>query len=99
MIQSVGDVVGWIVGGLAALAFYNYKTDKKSDNDKFKSLFDGQRSTEAKVVAIEVELKGIHAHFIQTLEDIKAQNSEMARDVTEIKIGLASIPKRHGDPD
>lgn len=95
--KDVGDIIGWIVGGLVALGLFNYKSRVTSDNAKFKSLFDSQRVTEAKVAVVEAELKGIHAHFIQTLEDIKFQNLEMAKDVTEIKIGLAGIPKRQGD--
>ena len=95
--KDVGDIIGWIVAGLAALGLFNYKSRVTSDNEKFKTLFDGQRVSEAKAAAMEAELKGISAHFIQTLEDIKNQNSEMAKDVTEIKVGLASIPKRCTD--
>lgn len=95
--KDVSDIIGWIVGGLATLGLFNYKARVTSDNEKFKTLFDSQRINEAKVAAMDAELKGISAHFIQTLEDIKNQNSEMAKDVTEIKVGLASIPKRYTD--
>ena len=97
VIKDTSDIITWIIGGLATLGLFNYKSRITSDNEKFKNLFDGQRVTEAKVAVVEAELKGIHAHFIQTLEDIKSQNLEMAKDVTEIKVGLAGIPKRHSD--
>ena len=97
--KDATDIVTWVIGGLAAIAFFNYKARVISDNEKFKALFDQQRKAESKVAAMDAELKGISAHFIQTLDDIKNQNYEMGRDITEIKVGLAAIPKRRNDDD
>lgn len=95
--KDASDIIGWIIGGLATLGLFNYKSRITSDNEKFKTLFDSQRASEAKVAAMDAELKGISAHFIQTLEDIKSQNLEMGRDITEIKVFVAGIPKRQDD--
>lgn len=42
-------------------------------------------------------LVGVDPRWFQIIEDIKNQNSEKAKDVTEIKVGPASIPKRCTD--
>ena len=97
MPKDTGDILTWIIGALGALGFFNYRSKINSDSENFKSLFDTQRDIETKVATMDAELKGINAHFIQTLEDIKTQNIEMAHDVTEIKVALASIPKRSQD--
>ena len=95
--KDVSDVIGWVVGGLAAIGFFNYRSRLTSDNDKFKALFDSQRESQSTLASHAAKIEGIQTHFLQALEDIKAQNSEMAKDVTAIKVGLASIPKRQGD--
>lgn len=97
MPKETTDIIGWIVGGLGALGLFNYRTRILSDNEKFKTLFDAQRVSESKAAAMEAELKGISAHFMQTLEDIKIQNVKIGDDITKIKVSIAGIPKRQDD--
>tara|TARA_Y100000034_G_scaffold136730_1_gene215291 strand:+ start:2281 stop:2574 length:294 start_codon:yes stop_codon:yes gene_type:complete len=95
--KEIGDVVGWVVGALFAIVSINYRMDKKRDEDKFKSIDDKQKQLSERMASTEATIAGIQTHYIQTLEDIKNQNNMIASEITEIKVALASIPKRKED--
>ncbi len=95
--KDVTDVIGWIIGGLTTLVFFGWRYDKREVDKQITIITDRQRDGLARMSVIEAKVDGIQAHYIQTLEDIKAQNIDMAKDVIEIKLAIASLPKRKRD--
>jgi len=95
--KDVGDLVSWVLGILASLLLLNWRVEKKADNDKFSSLFEEQKLTRAKLSSVETKIDLIDAYHIKSIEEIKAQNIKIAADVTNIRIVVASLPKRKED--
>lgn len=95
--KEVGDVIGWIVGALGTLVFILFRSNTTRMDDRLKMLFVKQNEVEVKMGKIEVQVEGIQLHYLKTLEEIKAQNTEMAKDITLIKVALARLPKRRED--
>jgi len=96
--DSIADIVGWIIGALGTLVFINYRNEKKMDNEKFRSVFADQRTTLERISSLEATVAGIQVHFVQTLDDIRAQNVEIARDMTAIKVAISAIKASQNNP-
>ena len=99
-VTDISDIIGWIVGGLAALVFVNYKNENKQTNDRLKVLDERQLIHSDRLTSSEAKLDHLTTHFLSTLEEIKSKCSDTAKDIETIKITLAQNsvrPHRHGD--
>ena len=95
--KDVSDVIGWIVSFLGALFFINYRASSKDDSDKFKMIFAEQKNQGEKIVENRSKIETLSAHYTEVLDDIKSQGKQTAKDISEIKVAIASIPKRKED--
>lgn len=90
MTTSIGELVGWIVGALAVLAFWNYKSASKKTDDNFKLLFKMQTEHGERTIRTETNLQNQTVQLTKDLSEIKKQCSDTARDVNNIRITMAS---------
>jgi len=95
--KDINDIATMVIGALAAIGFFNYKTRITTDEQRFNKLANQQSETDKAIAKLEADLKGVSTYFIKTLEEIKNQNARMSSDITDIKVSLASIPKRAND--
>lgn len=79
--KEVGDVVTWLVGILGTLTLTSWGMRRRSDNAKFKGLYDEQRSHQERLGIVETR--------IEMLSEIREQNKLMAADITAIKVATS----------
>jgi uncharacterized protein YdcH (DUF465 family) len=97
--ESFGDAMQWLVGGLAAFAFFGYKARLAADNAKFDRLFVNMRLLETNYATLAAEVKNTNSHFAKTLDEMHEQNSEIAENITAIRISMARMGKLVDDSD
>ncbi|MBL4588291.1 hypothetical protein JKY79_03020 [Candidatus Babeliales bacterium] len=95
--KDVTDLVTWIMGILATVVLFGWRYDKNKTDKRLDVIIDRQRDGATRLSVAETKISSIQEHYMQTLEDIKIQQSDMAKDVTAIKIAVASLPKRRED--
>lgn len=91
--ESLSDIVNWILAALAAVVFFNYKAASAKNTDSFKALFKSQREHGERLVQAETMLLSMNENLSRNLDDIKIQGAKTAEDVNSIKVALASIPR------
>jgi len=91
--QDIGDIAIWIIGALSTFVFFNYKAKIATDNEKFARLFANQREIEREMTTMAAEVKGT----TKLLDEMHEQTTLIGKDITEIKVSVARLPKRDTD--
>jgi Na+-driven multidrug efflux pump len=88
---------------------FNYKRDKKRDDDEAREFQKFKLEMTERIVRIEAEimterevrevLQEFFQPFLSSLHDINNKTDSIQKDVNDVKIRLASIPKRSTDHD
>ena len=92
--KDVNEILVWLLGVICSILLVGWRMEKKSDKEKFKLLFEKQNASSVKLGVIENKITAIELYSINMIEEIKLQNVIIAEDITEIKVALASLPKR-----
>jgi len=87
------DIALWVIGALSTFVFFNYKAKIATDNDKFARLFANQRVLEKELTTVTAEVKGT----TKLLDEMHEQTTLIGKDITEIKVSVARLPKRDSD--
>jgi len=100
----------WATAGLSLLVgivMFSYKRDKKKGDDQEKAFQEFKLKITERVVRIESEamtdkevrlvLQEFFQPFLASLQDINGKTDTIQKDVNDVKVQLASIPKRRED--
>jgi len=100
----------WATAGLSLLVgivMFSYKRDKKRGDAQEKEFQDFKLEVTERIVRIEAEimterevrevLQEFFQPFLASLQDIKGKTDSIQKDVNDVKVQLASVPKRSAD--
>jgi hypothetical protein len=95
--NSLGDLVGWIVAALFAVVFFHYRWEKASDNAKFKDLYQTASEHNSRLAVTESRLDSVEKNIIKKLDTLEAEAKSTSDAIQEIKLDIAKLPKRNED--
>lgn len=96
-----------VFGFIMMVVGFNYKRDKKKDDDAAKDFQVFKLEMTERIVRIEAEimterevrevLQEFFQPFLASLQDINGKTDAIQKDVNDVKVQLAAVPKRRND--